>query len=410
LTFPLHDSFVAAPTRREGVSGWKALWLLTAILAAMIVARDLAMTRWGGDLSIAGQALWGRDFVNVYTSGSLALHGRLGILYDVAAYRDYQLALFQGGLEGHNYSYPPVSLLYTWLFALVPYPVAALAWLAGTGALFAWAARPYLKAAALPAWIALLAPASLMNLWAGHYGFLIGALWLAAWHHLPRRPVLSGFLIGLMVVKPHLALLLPVVLLYRREWKAIAAAALTVVTLVGLSAALFGTQLWVTYLTGTAQLQASMVDDVGTFFINMMPTVMPSLALLGAPWLLAAIVQGAVAIAAIALLLWKMPRDPHRAGMATATATFLVLPYAFAYDLTVVGLAGLILLRTAGMEGRPRAFMIAAGAAAVAPMALLYLNILGLPVAPLLLGFQLAALLGLFATKPAFNRNSPVPA
>ena len=129
----------------------------------------------------SGQALWGRDFVNVYSSGALALQGRLDILYDVEAYRAFQLGLFDGELQHHNYSYPPVSLLYTWLFALLPYPAAWVAWLALTGAPFASAARPLLRGVGLPGWVALLAPASIINLWAGHYGFLIGALWLFAW-------------------------------------------------------------------------------------------------------------------------------------------------------------------------------------------------------------------------------------
>ena len=39
-------------------------------------------------------------------------------------------ALFDGALRAHNYSYPPPTLLYTWAFGLLPYPVAFLSWLA----------------------------------------------------------------------------------------------------------------------------------------------------------------------------------------------------------------------------------------------------------------------------------------
>ena len=130
----------------------------------------------------------------------------------------------------------------------------ALVWLGGT-APFLWAARPYLRGAGLPAWVAILAPASIVNAWAGHYGFLIGGLWLAAFHILPRRPVLAGILIGCMIVKPHLAILAPIVFLYRREWRAFAAAACTVAALVGLSILVFGLDLWIVYLTKTALVQ-----------------------------------------------------------------------------------------------------------------------------------------------------------
>ena len=251
--FPVDGAEVPA-VRQALPAGWRIFWALAGAMFAFVIARDVAQTRWS-DGSIAGVALWGRDFVNVWTSGTLTLRHQLSILYDVDAYRAFQTGLLGDGVKWHNYSYPPVTLLYTWLFALLPYPAALAVWLGGTGAFFARAARPYMREAGLPGWIAL------------------GGLWLSAFHLLPRRPAAAGALIGLMVVKPHLALLLPLVLLARREYRAFAAAAGTVVGLVALSVLLFGWQSWVTYLTGTARLQASMVGDVGTFFITMMPTL-----------------------------------------------------------------------------------------------------------------------------------------
>ncbi|MGZ8281669.1 MAG: glycosyltransferase family 87 protein [Allosphingosinicella sp.] len=372
------------------VGGWQILWILTAIVGLTLFARDLFNLH--GGLSIGGETLWGRDFVNVYSSGALVLQGRLDILYDVAAYRAFQLDTFAGALDNHNYSYPPVTLLYTWLFALLPYPVALAGWLAGTAALFARAAKPYLTGVGLPAWLAIAAPASVINLWAGHYGFLIGALWLFAWSNLNRRPALAGVLIGLMVVKPHLALLAPIVLLWRREWLAFAAATATTIALVGLSGVLFGFDLWMTYLTETTRFQAAMVDDVGAFFLTMMPTLTPALAIAGLPLAAATVLQAMCGLTAIAALLAWLPRKAEEAAMATATATMLVLPYAFAYDMTVVGLAGLILFRRA-LGQRPGWFAIVAGAAAFAPMAVIYLNAAALPLVPLLLAFQLGALL-----------------
>ena len=375
---------------------WAAAWFAAACIAVLIFKRDIALTDWSGDLSIAHNALWGRDFVNVYTSGKLVLQDKLDILYDIPAYRAYQLDLFEGGLKHHNYSYPPVTLLYTWLSALIPYWAALTLWLAGTGAFFVWTAKPYLRGAGLPAWVAILAPASIVNAWAGHYGFLIGGLWLAAFHYLPRRPVLSGILIGCMIVKPHLAILVPLVLLWRRDWIAFAAAAATVIALVGLSILFFGVDLWTIYLTQTAMVQAAMVDDVGTFFIRMMPTIMPSLALAGVGGTLAAIVQIVVALGAIGLLLWRMPKDSGEAGLAAATATFLVLPYAFNYDMTVAGLAGLLVLQRS-RTGGSFAYTLAAAFAFLLPMSVMYFGLVDMPVGPPALIFQLLALLGLIA-------------
>jgi alpha-1,2-mannosyltransferase len=395
-----------ARLRLEGPQ--RAFWAATLLIGLMVLGRDLLLTRWSGDMTIVGGAMWGRDFVNVYSSGTLLLEGRLDILYDVEAYRAWQVDYFDKALLHHNYSYPPVTLLYTWLFALFPYPVAVAGWLAGTAALFAAAARPYLRPLGMPGWVALLAPASLVNFWAGHYGFLIGALWLAAWHHLPRRPALAGVLIGLMIVKPHLALLAPIMLAWRREWIAIATAAATAGLLALASALAFGPELWITYLTETARLQAAMVDDLGTFHITMMPTLVPSAMQLGAGHGLAILVQAAVGLGAIALLLARMPRDSKAAGLAGAAATFLVLPYAFNYDMTVIGLAALILFhREAGQSSEMR--RAACCLAALLPMLVQYLNFFGLSVTPAVIAFQLVAMLGLAAAgrRPPARRADP---
>ncbi|HYD36904.1 MAG TPA: glycosyltransferase family 87 protein [Allosphingosinicella sp.] len=323
---------------------WRLAWTFALILVALLFVQDLFATRLTPWPSIRGQAIWGRDFANVWTSGRLLLEGRLDQLYDLEAYGAYQAELFDGALRAHNYSYPPPTLLYGWAFGLLPYPVAFLSWLALTGTAFAFAARPYLRDAGLPAWLALAAPATLLNVWAGHYGLLIGALWLGAFHLLPRRPILAGALIGLMLVKPHLAILAPLILARRGEWRAFAAAAATAAALAILSALVFGPELWRTWLSVTVGVQTAMVDDVGTYFLTMMPTIVPTVSAFGFPGAVAWALQIAAAAAAIAMLLVHMPGESRAAGLAGGVATFLVLPYAFNYDMTVVGLAALLML------------------------------------------------------------------
>jgi hypothetical protein len=320
-------------------------WVFVVLLAFILFARDVMTTYFTPWPSIRGYAIWGRDFVNVWTSGKLLLQDRLDLLYDIHGYRAFMDSLFPDSLRDHNYSYPPPTLLYTWIFALLPYMAALALWIAATGAAFVAAARPYLKQAGIPFWVAIVTPAAIANIWAGHYGLIIGALWLGAFHLLPRRPVLAGVMIGLMLMKPHLAILAPLILIRRGDWRAFAAAAFTVALLVGVSILLFGVEMWQTYLTRTAVVQANMVDDVGTFFITMMPTVMPATAMVGIPYGWGWAIQILVALGAVAALLVWMPRDSRTAGLAGGVATFLVLPYAFNYDMTVPGLAALLVLQ-----------------------------------------------------------------
>jgi alpha-1,2-mannosyltransferase len=363
-------------------------WAFAIALGIQYIGLDLMRALASPNWQIGAGTLLGRDFANVYTAGHLVAGGPLQSIYDIHAYRAYQQALFDGAVLGHNYSYTPISFFYVWLFAPFPYVVALILWLALTGAAFVAAARPYLREAGLPAWIALILPASLMNIWAGHYGFLFGALWLAAWRLLDSRPRTAGLLIGLMIVKPHLALLMPLALARRGAWTAFLFAALAASGLVLASGLVFGWSYWVSYVGGTLFTQAAMIGETGQFFLRMMPTVAPSLLLAGLPPWAAWTVQAASALAALAALWRFMPKDPGRAGLATACATFLVLPYAFVYDMTAISLAALLVLHRDGPAIRPlwRALSVLAF---LLPLLAVPLNAAGVPLGPLLVAFLL---------------------
>ena len=365
-------------------------WLLALLLAGAFAATDLRYAFSHEGWKSGPGALLGRDFVNLFTAGNLLLEGKLAIVYDLHAYQAYQAEMSDGAVLAHNYSYSPVSFFYAWLFALGGYGPSYWLWIGLTGLAFLLAARPYLRDAGLPAWLALVMPAAAANIWAGHYGFLFGALWLASWRMVETRPRTAGLLIWLMIVKPHLALLMPLALIRRGAWVPISYAALTALSLVAVSGTMFGWAYWATYLTETSALQAAMLDETGAFFLRMMPTVLPSLLLAGVDPTIAAIVQAAVGLAAAASLWAWMPRDPMRAGLATATATFLILPYGFNYDLTMVGIAALLALHR-GEAGEPLARRLPALLAFLLPLLVVNLGLAGIPAGPPVLALLLAA-------------------
>jgi alpha-1,2-mannosyltransferase len=182
---------------------------------------------------------------------------------------------------------------------------------------------------------------------------------------------------------------MPIVLLRRGAWSAIASAAATAGGLVLLSGLVFGWDYWITYLTETSALQARMVAESSGFFVRMMPTVYPSMLLAGLGWSGAVAVQAVVAIAAIAALWRWLPADPLRAGLAAASATFLVLPYAFNYDMTVIGMAALIALYRTAPDASPVA-RYAPVLAFLLPLLVVFLNQAGVPAAPFVLALFLA--------------------
>lgn len=331
----------ALATEGSRLAAWLP-WLLGGCFVIVLALRDLMSIDQG---VIGGAAYWGRDFINVWTGGNLLLADRPDVIYDLAAYPEYQRGLF-GDIDPHYYSYPPITFPLATLFAALPYPFALALWLGGTGALFVVAARPWWPDRAGWPVLALLTPAALVNIWAGHYGFLVGALFLFGWRRIDDRPILAGVFFGLMLIKPHLAVLVPLVLILRGDWRVIASGAITVVALIGLTLLLYGADPWAEYLTRTSAMQASLIDAQGMFFRLMTPSLAASAIMLGASWPVALGLQAVLATGGIGMVviatLRRVPLD--RIALLAASCTFLVLPYSFNYDMTVVMIGALALM------------------------------------------------------------------
>src|SRR5215212_6357860 len=92
-----------APGRRPPL--WlflMALGSFPVILLFWVDVRDLH-----GAFMTSGH-IWGRDFVNLWTGGRLAVEGRPELIYSLQEYVAYQ-HLHVGPIKPHYYSYPPSS-------------------------------------------------------------------------------------------------------------------------------------------------------------------------------------------------------------------------------------------------------------------------------------------------------------
>jgi alpha-1,2-mannosyltransferase len=355
------------------------------LLLLLDVRNALPRPAW----SINGDAIWGRDFVNLWSAGRIVIERKVAILYDLGAYEAWQDATFGGLVQAHNYSYPPTSLLYAPLFGALPYGLALAIFLSVSAAAFYLAAATWLARVDLPPWWSLALPSTWICLWAGHYGLLLGALWCLAWSLLERKPWRSGVFTGLMIVKPHLAVAMPLLLAKRREWPAISAASATVIFAVIASLALFGSSLWLTYLESTSALQLAIISKTGSYSGLLMPTVASVLRAYGVTRSGALVAQAVVAVVVCLALAWRIPSDPIKTGALGGVATFLILPYAFNYDMTVFGLAALMFLADARAGARRLDAAIAALAIAL-PALMVFLSLYGVRISP----FVVAALFG----------------
>ena len=308
-------------------------WCAGVMLAPLLFIFDLSQLD-GLRLSDS-KVMIGRDFFNVWTGGNLALSGHLNILYDFHGYQNWQQERF-GPFGFYNYSYPPHSLFLATPFAVFPYAWSLLIWTVLGACFFLWAARPYMPKGLSPVY-AVLTPAALVNIWAGHYGFVVGGLWLLFFSSLERQRIRGGVVAGLLTLKPHLGVLIAVVMLLRKQWLMIAVAVISTILIVLGSGLLFGFNLWREWLFETSVLQAKiMTAPDPQFYYLMMPS--SYIVLRNMPYDLAVIVQSFFALIAI-FLFWKCRNTtPKNLAFISATTTSLISPYIFNYDLTVASL------------------------------------------------------------------------
>ncbi len=185
------------------------------------------------------------------------------------------------------------------------------------------------------AWIVAAAtPAGLITLVDGQNAFLTAALAGFALLWLERRPVAAGVLIGLLALKPHLAVLFPLALFAEGRWRSIAAAAVTVLVLSAASLVAFGWESWAAFLHHLPISQA--MADPGAVPWGTMPSPYVFALSFGVPVRRRAWLQGIVALFA-AVCVWRAWRNRDAAFEAKAATlvagSLLVSPYLFYYDL-----------------------------------------------------------------------------
>lgn len=352
--------------------------LVGSFTTVLLFVTDLMQAR--GYVVETRGVLIGRDFVNVWISGKLVWDGALNQLYDLHAYMG-QMHHWFPHQDAHNYSYPPSTLFFAAPLAKLPYPLAYGVWTLATGGLFILAARPFLGR--LPLGLCVVTAGAAANIAGGQYGFLAGALWLMTFNALDRPAGRAGLFAGLLTIKPHLGLLLPPIMLVRRRYQAMLTAMLVIFVMVALTAAVFGHSIWAHYWTDVPKAQYEIMTASGNrFYFTMMPTTL--VAMRSWPHWIAVGAQVFTAAAAF-VLLWQARHLPNkRLAFIAATATFLILPYAFSYDMTVLCLGVSVLMADRWLHlSRTERYVLMATAAL--PSLLLVQVATGLLISPIVL-------------------------
>lgn len=274
-----------------------------------------------------------RDFVSFWGASQFAWSGRPALAYDNAALHALQLqvAAFESGEM--PFPYAPSFLLLVMPFGLLPFPLALMAWSLIGYAHYLLVARTVSPGGGL---LAAAFPPVFANAAIGQNGFVMAALFLGGLALLDRRPFLAGVVLGCLILKPQLALMLPVAMLAGRHWQVIGGAMFSSVLVITAGLFLFGAAASAAWLD-QVPLYARIARD-GLVGWHKLVSVYAAARQIGVPEAAAFALHFTVALAAAAAVwrIWRSEAGPDAKFAILSAATMLASPYLYVYDTLIL--------------------------------------------------------------------------
>ncbi len=292
------------------------------------------------------------DFCWIWVSGKFAASIDPAQIYQPSAFAAAQNIFYRPGecQFMHQYVYPPTFLFFSYPLGLIPYFTAYVLWITTT--IVVYLAAVYSIIPRAPAVVAALTPFSVvMNILAGHNGFLTAGLVGLSLGLLQGRPWLSGVFLGLLTYKPQFGILFPLTLLLSRNWRVLASATATGAVL-GIAAALaFGSRGWPSFIESLLDRQADLSPD-GQFQL-MLHSTFGLVQQMGGSELTAWTIHLGVAITVTlaVCVIWTRQIPFSLKAAALCLGSVMVTPYLLAYDLCNLSIAVAFVVRDALSRG-----------------------------------------------------------
>ncbi len=321
-------------------------WLF---LLAFAMIAGYWMVQSDAGLDVRGKPL-GYDFVSFWSASTLALEGEPEASYQPERILATGRRAIPDLETQFIWSYPPTFHLVVLPLALLPFIWSYLIWFLVWLIPFLLVIRR-LAPAPETLMLALAFPGTLLNLAQGQNGLMVAALFGGAMLLLGRRPVLAGVLLGLLSCKPQFGLLIPIALIFGRQWTAFAAAAVTTLAFAVVALLAFGVQDWLAFLANL-EFATAVLED-GRLPWAKMPSIFATLRLLGTPvdWAYLAQLLLAIGVAATVALVWWRPVPLPLAAAVLTSGALLVSPHLNDHDLALLAVPIALLAWHAHQEG-----------------------------------------------------------
>jgi arabinofuranan 3-O-arabinosyltransferase len=328
--------------------------LILGMLAFAVGAADyFATLNWTATIPRDATTLAvGRDFLDFWVNGRAAWGADPGRLYDTHKLASALVPIVGANYLGQTWAYPPSILLLAAPFGRLPYFPALLCWTALGVCSFIWSVSRFIpdRRAAIAV---VLSPAAMFGLMSGQISFFCASIALMGLSQLDRRPLLSGFLAGLLSVKPQYFVLFPLLFASSGRWRALLAASCTLVLIGVATSVVWGPHIWLAYLQHGIPSGGLVLSDPNMVVAPFMPTLFMNLRVAGLGLAPAMAAQTVLALASGAALVWmcraRKPSDAMMAAVFLACSACAV-PYLLSYDTLALSAAAMALVSAGKLD------------------------------------------------------------
>ncbi|QQX82293.1 DUF2029 domain-containing protein [Shewanella sp. KX20019] len=291
-----------------------------------------------GNVDIFGRPL-GTDFVSFYAAAKLAMEGAPYLAYDLAAhYEAEQLIIGSRGFGYPSFSYPPTYITLVYPLAYLPYLWALLVFQLSSLAFFVAMIRK-LTNRKESIMLCLSFPAVFITLGYGQNALLTAALIAGAFVYIDRRPILAGFFIGILTFKPHLGILIPLILVCSGRWRVFLFATLTFFLFALVSYIAFGPETWLAFWDGRELVKRVLHEELVSY--DIMQSVFTAMRASGVGIFTSYFLHFVVASVPLYIVIrvWSDNVDLRLQIAVFIIVTLMVSPYILNYDFTILSVA-----------------------------------------------------------------------
>lgn len=278
----------------------------------------------GGDPEIVGH-----DYRVFYAAGTLTNAKKFDTLYDS---QKFENTYFKYVPQWQNFSYPPTILLLFAPLSKLSYIQAFTLWISLSAIALILTTYLISKSYLVVAMV-MISPLFWRGIFTGQTGLITAALMGCGLYALWRnKPVISGISFGLLIIKPHLALALPLCLLITRDWKIILSGIATVMVTIAVSYLAFGAEVWQAFFAGmggsiASELPGEINHNISLTFWNITLYITNSMTIAG---IVAAL--GTVFALYITVYIWKNTTDIAPRAVSLILLPAFASPYFHFYD------------------------------------------------------------------------------